>query len=61
MGPSSAPGLAVQIMIPSKLFTNGADIFLIQGAVVSIRGSNWSLLLSLTECLYQFYTIMPDF
>ncbi|XP_043542533.1 integrin alpha-9-like [Chiloscyllium plagiosum] len=35
MGPSGAPELAVQIMIPSRLLTNGADIFLIQDIVVS--------------------------
>ncbi|XP_072427145.1 integrin alpha-9 [Chiloscyllium punctatum] len=40
MGPSSAPELAVQIMIPSRLLTNGADIFLIQDIVVEHNGGN---------------------
>ncbi|XP_060678907.1 integrin alpha-9 [Hemiscyllium ocellatum] len=40
MGPSSAPELAVQIMIPSRLLTNGADIFLIQDIMVEHNGGN---------------------
>lgn len=67
MGPSSAPGLAVQIMIPSKLFTNGADIFLIQGAVVSQEGGNCTHHQNLDPCFIPqdkeniFHTIFAFF
>lgn len=67
MGPSSAPGLAVQIMIPSKLFTNGADIFLIQGAVVSQEGGNCTYHQNLDPCFIPqdkeniFHTIFAFF
>ncbi|XP_078254019.1 integrin alpha-9 [Rhinoraja longicauda] len=67
MGPSSAPGLAVQIMIPSRLFTNGADIFLIQGAVVGQEGGNCTHHRNLEPCFIPqdkeniFHTIFAFF
>ncbi|XP_069776413.1 integrin alpha-9 isoform X3 [Narcine bancroftii] len=50
MGPSSAPGLTVQIMIPSRLFANGADIFLVQEAVVGQEGGNCTYHQNLQPC-----------
>ncbi|XP_072908552.1 integrin alpha-9 [Hemitrygon akajei] len=66
MGPSSAPGLAVQILIPSRLFTNGADIFLVQEAVVG-QGGNCTYRQSIQPCFIPqdkeniFHTIFAFF
>ncbi|XP_067837474.1 integrin alpha-9 [Heptranchias perlo] len=67
MGPSSAPELAVQIMIPSRLFTNGADIFLVQEVVVGHEGGNCTFHRNLQPCFIPqdkeniFHTIFAFF
>ncbi|XP_067888385.1 integrin alpha-9 isoform X2 [Heterodontus francisci] len=67
MGPSSAPELDVQIMIPSRLFTNGADIFLVQEAMVEHEGGNCSYHRNLQPCFIPqdkeniFHTIFAFF
>ncbi|XP_072119218.1 integrin alpha-9 [Mobula birostris] len=67
MGPSSAPGLAVQILIPSRLFTNGADIFLVQEAVVGQEGGNCTYYQNIQPCFIPqdkeniFHTIFAFF
>uniref|UniRef100_UPI00398E4435 integrin alpha-9 isoform X2 n=1 Tax=Pristiophorus japonicus TaxID=55135 RepID=UPI00398E4435 len=67
MGPSSAPELAVQIMIPSRLFTNGADLFLVQETVVGHDGGNCTYHRNLQPCFIPqdkeniFHTIFAFF